>query len=109
VLINTHSKTINVHTLVLDDNEIERILDDGDAFRDTLNELLMKKKSATPKLQRKPKRRARAKKSKQTGGLGIAHRQPCEWCGRLIAQGFMEKHQRACPQRPALERDDRQS
>lgn len=90
MLINSHSKLINVHTIVLDDNEIERVLDNVDDFLETLSGLLSQKKEP-------PADGQKSKRKRRTASETVI----CEWCDHAFRARGLAIHQRTCPQRPA--------
>lgn len=61
--IITTTKTIKVHTLRIDDSEIERYMDDPDAWRDVLSTLLTAKPA--PNGHPPPKKKTGASKKRR--------------------------------------------
>ena len=96
MIISSHSKSINVHTLLLADPEIESILDDPEWFLDRLR-LLLNHTAARPVVKPQTKKKERKPYTRKTGQTLVK----CEWCGREMAPQGMGRHKRACPQRPA--------
>lgn len=92
--IASHEKVIKVHTLSIDDTEIERLLADPTELTDLLSQLLSTPIAPTngdrPKHARPARRSAKHKRP----------RVACQYCGRSIDQGWLERHEARCPQRP---------
>jgi hypothetical protein len=98
---NTHTKIIKVHTLVIDDTEIEAWLNDPDPLIDALRTLLIARAPQNgnghgdaPATATHASVGARREKDRKR-----IERVPCESCGVLIAAYRQGKH--ACRQ-PAL-------
>jgi len=104
MFISSHPKTINVHTLSLDDMDIERILDDPEPFVDQLRNLL-KKNPAPPdgdtphrkRVSRSPEQ-ARPARTAKSPKRPIA-KEPCQYCDRLIGHYWLKHHESKCPKR----------
>jgi hypothetical protein len=104
---NTHTKIIKVHTLVIDDTEIEAWLNDPDPLIDALRTLLITKApqngnghgdapATATRRSKTPHASVGARREKDRKRI---ERVPCESCGVLIAAYRQGKH--AC-RHPAL-------
>jgi len=85
--IITTTKTIKVHTLRLDDTEIERYMDDPDAWRDVLSTLLTSKPA--PNSHTPPQKKERRKKS----AAGVKETIDCPKCGTPVKPRGLLVHQ----------------
>lgn len=90
---NTRIKTIKVHTLVIDDTEIEAYLNDPDPLIDTLRDLLIKPapngNRHAPSPTETGKKRGRRGPVKQRK---LPEREPCQSCGASIPAYKQGKH-----------------
>lgn len=92
---NTRTKIIKVHTIVIDDTEIEAYLNDPDPLIDALRDLLVAKAppngnghgDAPATATRRPKKRAASGKV------------PCPYCDRPISTRQIGRHKSKCPKR----------
>lgn len=93
---NTRTKTIKVHTLVIDDTEIEAWLNDPDPLIDALRTLLIAKAPPTGNGHGDAPATAtrRPKKYKTSGKV------PCPYCAHQVSVRQIGNHKNKCPQRP---------
>ena len=87
--VMTHEKKIKVHTLQIDDREVERFLDNPDELTDLLRDLLVSKPTGESAAEEKTKHRRRP-----------AAKVACQFCGRQISQRQIGNHENKCPQNP---------
>jgi hypothetical protein len=89
--VMTHTKTVKVHTLQINDFEVERFLDQPDELTDLLRDLLVSKPTTSESAaEEKTKHRRRP-----------AAKVACPFCGRQISQRQIGNHENKCPQNPA--------
>ncbi len=86
MITNTHEKKIKVHTIVIDDTEIERYLDDPASLIDALRALLI----AKPQPDGHPVQPAR----RTSRRLAAEEKIPCPKCGMPVKPRGMLVHQR---------------
>ena len=85
--IMTHEKTIKIHTLQLDDNEIDRFLDKPDELEELLRDLLVSKPTGQEKNTSKVRK--------------ASTRVHCQYCDRLVSSRQITNHENKCPSRTA--------
>lgn len=101
---NTRTKTIKVHTLVIDDTEIEAWLNDPDPLIDALRTLLIAK--APPTGNGHGDAPATATRRSKTPNAAVGARRkssgkvPCPYCARQVSVRQIGNHKNKCPQRP---------
>jgi hypothetical protein len=88
--IITTTKTIKMHTLRIDDSEIERYMNDHDAWIDVLTQLLTAK---APETHRMNGKKAPTKLRYKTSGPGI-ELIDCPKCGMQVKERGLLIHQR---------------
>jgi hypothetical protein len=93
--VMTHEKKIKVHTLQLDDHEVERFLDNPEELTDLLRDLLVSKPTGDDNGDR-PSRKKVARKPRAIAGAII----PCKFCGREISYRQIKRHENTCTQNP---------
>ncbi len=94
MITNTHTKTIKVHTLVVDDTEIEHYQKNPDEWIDLLSTLLTAQPQPNgngEKPMQKKSRRARPAKADMIN---------CPKCGMLVKQRGLLVHQHGSKCRP---------
>ena len=91
---NTHTKSIKVHTIVIDDTEILHYMDHTDEWIEILGSLLVSKPTDDGD---KPAAKRAPKKSKR-----VSATTPCDFCGREISTRQIRRHQDKCPERPSI-------
>ncbi len=97
---NTRTKTIKVHTLVIDDSEIERFITDPEPLIDTLRDLLIAKPRAIDaELPDTHRAIVKQKKTIATAARRVLAKQrklpdrvPCQDCGASIPAYRQGKH-----------------
>lgn len=82
--VSTHVKQVKVHTLMVDDAEIEAHLDDPDYWPDTMRDLLLRKVEPAKQLKRTKKRDALTPQENEIA---------CPKCGMPVTARGLAKHQ----------------
>lgn len=104
MITNTRTKTIKIHTLVIDDTEIERYLDEPDQLMDILSKLLTARPQPDGDGRGDGRQKSAEKKIRRTGSMNRKKpdREPCHSCGQLIPVYRQGKHKCKRPLSAAL-------
>ncbi len=98
--ILTHTKQIKVHTLQLDDTEVEHYMDDPDAWRDLLSTLLTSKPAPNGEDER-PRKKIARRKPRATHPEKLGETTACPKCGKIVKTRGLLIHQRGAQCRAA--------
>lgn len=98
---NTRTKIIKVHTLVIDDTEIEAFLTDPDPLIDALRDLLVAKappngNGHAPSPVGEGRGEGKPRKKKLLAKSAVVN---CKYCARLISTRQIGRHENKCPKR----------
>lgn len=92
--ISTHEKKIKVHTLVLDDSEVDHYLEDPEALTNLLHDLLVRQPESNGV--------APKKKSKKRSAPSAEELIECPKCGMLVKPRGLLLHQRGSKCKPKM-------